>query len=406
MSAPGQTSVVNPATRFTLPNTILHAGFVVTGVATTFLGPLLPGLSSRWSLSDAQAGLFFTAQFLGSIIGVTLSSVLLPSRGFRLSIATGYVATGAGIGVLGLGSWTAGLLASLVFGFGLGLITPGTNLFIAESSSARPAAALTLLNLAWCLGAAVCPPLAGLALRGNRLESFLLVVAVFCGLAGVAAASVLPPHSRELAQSFAQIPPGETQAWTKGFLAALGALFFLYIGTENSLAGWAASFVKRLSTTSELAWAMTPTYFWASLAAGRAVAPVMLRHFSEKAYALGGLTVAAVGAAAMLRAASAMGVTLSVVAAGLGLAAVFPILVAWLWESQGPAAKRKGGVLFALGGLGGATLPWLVGLASTQRGSLREGLIVPMLGIVTMMILVWRAMPGSATGASRKGERS
>jgi FHS family glucose/mannose:H+ symporter-like MFS transporter len=405
MSVPAQTSAAPPSPRLTLSNWILHAGFVVTGMATTFLGPLLPGLSSRWSLSDAQAGLFFTAQFLGSIIGAALSSVFLPSRGFRLTIAAGFAATGAGIGALGVGSWTAGLLASLVFGLGLGLIITGTNLFVAESASTRPTAALSLLNLAWGIGAVACPPLARLAMRGNHLESFLLVVAVFCGLAAVAVSSVLPAHSRKPVQVPAQILLGETQTWTKGFLAVLGALFFLYIGTENSLAGWAASFAKRLSTTPEMAWPITPSYFWAALVAGRAVAPVMLRHLSERAYVLGGLAVAFVSTAAMLRATSAMGFTLCVLAAGLGLATIFPILVTWLWEGSGVSARQLGGVMFTLAGLGGATMPWLVGWTSTQRGSLREGLVVPLLGLVAMTILVWRSMPGSATRAAHTGER-
>ena len=405
MSGPAQTSAAPPSPQLTLSNRILHAGFVVTGMATTFLGPLLPGLSSRWSLTDAQAGLFFTAQFLGSIIGVALSSALLPSRGFRFTIALGFGATGAGIGALGLGSWTAGLLASSVFGVGLGLTITGTNLFVAESSSTRPAAALSLLNLAWGIGAVGCPPLASLALRANRLDTFLLFVGMFCGLAAIAVVSVLPSQARPPVRASEKMSSERTRAWTYPFLVSLGALFFLYVGTENSLAGWAASFAKRLSTTSGLSWAITPSYFWAALVAGRAVAPVMLHHLSERAYVLGGLAVASVSTAAMLRANSAMAFTLGVFAAGLGLAAIFPILVTWLYEGLGVSARRLGGVMFTLAGLGGATVPWLVGLELTRTGSLQEGLVIPLLSLVAMMFLVRPAMPGSATRAAHTGER-
>jgi fucose permease len=374
-------------------------------MATTFLGPLLPGLSSRWSLTDAQAGLFFTAQFLGSIGGVALSSALLPSRGYRFTIAAGLGATGAGIGALGLGSWAAGLLASLVFGMGLGLTITGTNLFVAEASSTRPAAALSLLNLAWGIGAVGCPPLARLALRANRFDAFLLLLAMFCGLAAIAVASVLPSHARPPVRGSEEMSPEGTRGWTYPFLVSLGALFFLYVGTENSLAGWAASFAKRLSTTSELSWAITPSYFWAAMVAGRAVAPVMLRHLSERTYVLGGLAVAFVSAAAMLRATSAMGFTMCVLAAGLGLAAIFPILVTWLWEGSGVSARRLGGIMFTLGGLGGATMPWLVGLESTRRGSLQQGLVIPLLSLVAMTFLVRPAIPSSASRAAHTGER-
>jgi fucose permease len=154
-----------------------------------------------------------------------------------------------------------------------------------------------------------------------------------------------------------------------------------------------------------LSWAITPSYFWAAMVAGRAVAPVMLRHLSERAYVLGGLAVAFVSAAAMLRATSAMGFTMCVLAAGLGLAAIFPILVTWLWEGSGVSARRLGGIMFTLGGLGGATMPWLVGLESTRRGSLQQGLVIPLLSLVAMTFLVRPAIPSSASRAAHTGER-
>ncbi len=90
----------------------------------------------------------------------------------------------------------------------------------------------------------------------------------------------------------------------------------------------------------------------------------------------------------MLVAWSVWGVTMSVAMAGLGLAPIFPVLVAWLSENTRELARRLGGVLFALGGLGGATLPWLVGIASAQLESLRMGLVVPLFGLALMMLLV------------------
>ncbi|NDQ56104.1 MAG: MFS transporter [Acidipila sp.] len=397
MIAPVEAAAPAQVRRLNLSVRVLNAGFVVTGVATTLLGPLLPGLSSRWSLSDAQAGLFFTAQFLGSIGGVALSSALLPSWGYRFTIAAGFVASGAGIAALGLGSWTAGLLSAGIFGMGLGLTISGTNLFVAEASVTRPAAALSLLNLAWGIGAVSCPPLARLALRANRLETFLIFVAGFCALAAGLVAWLLPSQAELPRRRAQELFTSGVRQWSYPFLVSLGALFFLYVGTENSLAGWAASFAKRLGTTAELSWAITPSYFWGALVAGRAAAPVILRHVSEKIYVLGGLAVTLVSSAAMLGASSSMQLTLSLGAAGLGLAAIFPILVTWLWEGLGVSSRRLGGLMFTLAGLGGAAMPWLVGLESTRSGSLQKGLIIPLAALVAMMILVRPATHGLAT---------
>lgn len=94
---------------------LTHAAFVLTGVVTTFLGPLLPALSVRWQLSDAQAGYFFSAQFMGSIVGSTLTSTLLPRRGFRFSMALGYVLMALGVGALALTQWRLALLGTCTY---------------------------------------------------------------------------------------------------------------------------------------------------------------------------------------------------------------------------------------------------------------------------------------------------
>ena len=44
-------------------------------------------------------------------------------------------------------------------------------------------------------------------------------------------------------------------------------------------------------------------------------------------------------------------------------------------------------VAIVVGGLGGATLPWLVGFLSTRFGSLKAGLVVPLLGSLAMIAL-------------------
>src|SRR5258708_19753163 len=57
---------------------LLFAGFVLSGIATVIVGPMLPVFIHRWSLNDSQAGLFSTVQFMAAWIG-TLPSTAIPS---------------------------------------------------------------------------------------------------------------------------------------------------------------------------------------------------------------------------------------------------------------------------------------------------------------------------------------
>src|SRR5437868_12648447 len=61
------------------------AGFVLSGIATTIVGPMLPIFIRRWSLDDGQAGLFSSIQFLAALGGTLASSAIAASWGDRKS---------------------------------------------------------------------------------------------------------------------------------------------------------------------------------------------------------------------------------------------------------------------------------------------------------------------------------
>ena len=60
----------------TLP--LMHAVFVLAGLGTMLLGPILPLLAAQWHLRDSQLGLLLMAQFIGATLGgVTVSAQTL-----------------------------------------------------------------------------------------------------------------------------------------------------------------------------------------------------------------------------------------------------------------------------------------------------------------------------------------
>ena len=71
--------------------TLIHLDFLVTGIVMTFLGPMLPILSTRWSLSDVRAGYLIFAQFFSSMFGMLLSGWLVQRIGYRLTLIIGLV---------------------------------------------------------------------------------------------------------------------------------------------------------------------------------------------------------------------------------------------------------------------------------------------------------------------------
>jgi len=145
-------------------------------------------------------------------------------------------------------------------------------------------------------------------------------------------------------------------------------------------------------------WVMTPSFFWGALLVGRATAPLLLRRTRETNLASAGLVLSCLGIALLLVAHTMSPIVIGAMLAGLGLSSVFPINISLISRWFGDEGVRFGGVMFALAGLGGATLPWLVGLFSAQTGNLKAGLVVPFLGSTTMLVLYLanRAARGSA----------
>jgi FHS family glucose/mannose:H+ symporter-like MFS transporter len=373
---------------------LLHCGFLLVGIVHTLLGPILPMLAARWRLDDAEAGSLFIAQFMGVMIGSALSSPMIERLGSLRLMAFSYAAMAAAVASLGVNSWGIGLVSVLSYGFAIGLIAPVTNLLVAEINSERRAAALNMLNFVWALGAVAGPPLIALFARdGSLVRPLIGLAALLFGIALLIARrplmdSASGPNQPKPNQK--DPPPFERsalRAWASPYALLTGGLIFIYVGAETATAGWIASYAQRMGASASGFGTMTPSFFWAGLLIGRAAAPAALRQVSEAALMLISLFVAGAGVMVILVGSSPMTVSSGAGLAGLGLAAVFPTTFAIFTRQFGRQASQLTGLLFVLGGMGGALIPWLVGYTSAQFGNLQIGLLIPLSCVASMIVL-------------------
>lgn len=366
---------------------LLFAGFVLTGVATVIVGPLLPVFIRKWSLDDGQAGFFFTVQFAAAMGGTALSSVLSSWRGYRPALVLGYVMIGAGLAALNTESHAIAMAAAASFGCGYGLVIPGSNLLVAEVGGARSAASLlNFLNFAWGAGALACSPLILLALKLKQLPSLLAGFAILASL--MIPGLLLVSFKAEKRREAAPVPDGSTRSTGIAVTTVLAALFFIYVAMENGVGGWAAEHAKRMAKGTTSMATLAPMFFYAGLMSGRVIAPLFLLRITERRLVLSALGVTAGGTALMIAASTLRMAFAAVFLAGLGCSSIYPIYIAWLSRWYGARAKRIGGILFAMASLGGSSGPWFVGFVSKHSGSLQVGLLVPLISAITMICLV------------------
>ncbi|HEX3119302.1 MAG TPA: MFS transporter [Candidatus Acidoferrum sp.] len=362
---------------------LLSAGFILTGFPTIMNGPILPTFISRWNLTDSQAGLFFTVQFTSSLAAVWITTGLTAWRGYRPGLVIGYILTGIGLALLNSPTQGVALLATALYGMGYGLVVPPTNLAGAEAGGAG---VVSLLNFAWGIGAVACAPLVSVSLRHHSLTRFFWVLAgVGFALAAAFVFAPLPEkhhdNSTEAAKSRASVP-------SVGITTVTAALFFLYVGSEAGIGGWAAEHVKRLLGHATELTTMTPLFFYAGMMVGRGVASLLLSRIGSLRFVILAFSLSILGIVTIIAAHSPHVAIAGFTIAGLGCATIYPIYISWFSHWYGPAARRLGGVVFSMASLGGSALPWLVGFVSTKANSLPIGFLVPLAGMLVMAVLV------------------
>ena len=361
---------------------LIHINFLLTGIVMTFLGPMLPILASRWQINDAQSGRLFLTQFVSSMFGMMASAPLVQRVGYRATFMLGLILMACGMGLLWSGSYLTGVAAVAILGLGHGITTPAGNLRTVEVNPVRSASALNVINAIWGFGAMSPSFLLDLGRRFYHPEWLLYFTSSALLVLLLAFALTRFEQDSRTEESTTSSGSG---VFSVSLLTLIAALFFIYVGTETAFGQWVATYAHRLSPRDHNLWALMPSFFYGAMLVGRSSAPIALKFARERSVARAGLVLAAIGGLALLRAQGTALILVGALLAGLGLASIFPISVSllpyWFRNSVG----RASGIVFAMGNLGGAVLPWLVGVVSFHSGSLRLAFLVPLTGALLML---------------------
>jgi FHS family glucose/mannose:H+ symporter-like MFS transporter len=369
---------------------LMHFGFVLTGLGTALLGPILPLLTRQWHLLDAQSGLLLLAQFCGSFTGgVSVSGHL------RRSLLTGLFAAALGFGLFAIAPGLAAACIGLFLGgFGLGQIIASTNIIAGRRYTEHRGSALALLNFSWSFGAMLSPLLAAWLLPRFALRGMLECFAVLFVVAALAMTVEIRGTPEEIG---AAETPTESKQLGWGVFLYFAGLLVLYGGLETCLSGWLTTYALRYGDKTLAISEYTTLLLWMALTAGRAGSSVVMLRIGEKTVQRWGMALAVIFTAGLATAHSATGIAVFAVLVGFSLAPFFPSTFALLMAEK-PAA-RQAGIVLAVSGLGAAALPWLMGVVSTRTGSLQVALALPLAAAILLLAMsLWRnSNPASAS---------
>ena len=341
---------------------ILYGAFAGMGFCTALLGAALPALRPYWSLTDRTSGVLFLMFFLGS------SSGPLMTRGDMVySIARGAALIAGSGAVLGWVQGAALFPVFYLFGLGVGITTTSITVLRSAKSGESRLRELNLLNVIWPLGALVCPTVANAAIRSFGVGPLFTGIAAFLG---VVALWMLQSGRHPALPSEKKSTEGEIHRKSR-LPWMMAALAFLAVGLESATGAWIASYSHQLPQGTG-AIVEAATLFWLGLLASRLFhATPWMERFTELEQLRNGALLTTIGALLLVGLPLQGVLLLAAFLMGFGAGPIYPTVLSLVLP------RVSGTLIFLLAGLGGASLPWLVGMISAQAGTLRVGMLVP-----------------------------
>ena len=339
---------------------------VVMGASQALYGPFFPFFAETFGVGASRLGLLPTAHFAGATTGVLLGGPAIKRFSYATILVTGALVLSTGYLTIAFApAWWSVLGGAALIGVGFGLLIH-FNMLVDYAFSRLGPSALQLINAGFSIGAISAPLLAAGSLRiSSTAPAFGTGAAVAFMVLVVLIRNRGTIREAESGKQTAE----QHRPSLRMFLAPLIVflpLNIIYVGAEASFSSWIPTHLSALFTVT-VASAVT-SGFWIAFTAGRLVAvPVGLR-LSPGILVSGALTLATAGAV-LSAAPIALMAPVGYVVAGFALGPIFPGAVSWVRRSFPLEADRVIGVIIASGGVGGMTIPPLVGLGVEHLGT-------------------------------------
>jgi fucose permease len=343
---------------------IAYLGFISLGLPDPVAGVAWPSVRDSFALSQASFGAVFIALGCGycasGFFGGKLTQTL--GLGNLLWVSSALVAI-AMFGSAFAPAWPLFVASAALWGLGSGGIDAGLNAYVSNNFSARH---VNWLHACYSLGATLGPLVmtAVMLAAGSWRTGYVLVGAI---LAAMTLLFLITKNRwTDTSHPAAADSPAQSglRAALRDFVVWLQiVVFFLYVGLEFTVGQWSFTLLtESRGIRSDMAGALVGAYY-SAIGVGRILAGALTQRIGLDRLIRFSLLTALAGTVLLafqsLGPASLSGLVLI----GLGLAPVFPCLMARTPQRLGPErALHAVGFQVSAGMLGAALVPGIAGL--------------------------------------------
>jgi len=341
---------------------LCFSAFVCFGVVLVLVGANQASLAEALSLDLAASGLLASTLALGLGVGVVVAGPLFDRYPRRpLFVGSTLLAGAALLGVEDGMSYSRWMAHCALAGFGIGVYDTLINAVVVQRYEARAVRPMLVLHAGATLGAVLGPPaVAWLTGWRDYTTSFAAAGAAHVAIAAWAACVPLPAPSRSGAPSAAALLRGGAP------LALLGVVAFAYVGVEAAVTVFAVPYSEGALGLPTTRGQLAISAFWLGLLAGRIGLLALPGALGARVLLASG----AVGAAllAALVAWPALPIEVSLLAVGVALGSVYPVMITLAGQRHPEARGTAAGLAAGAGALGGFAVPWLAGALGDAAG--------------------------------------
>jgi fucose permease len=350
---------------------IAYLGFISLGLPDPVAGVAWPSVREAFELPQSGFGLLFIALGCGYCVSGFFGGKLtqLLGLGNLLWISSALVAV-AMFGSALAPSWAAFIACGAVWGLGSGGIDAGLNAYGSRAFSSRH---MNWLHACYSIGATIGPLLmtAVLVSAGSYKSGYAIVGGLLAAMTALFLVTrrrwSLPQATGKDSDAAAHVGIG---AALKNRLVWLQVvMFFLYVGLEFTVGQWSFTlFTESRGMDAETAGVLAGGYY-AAIGVGRVIAGLISASVGLDRLLRATKLIALCGVAMMLvKAPVAIGAG-GLLVLGLGLAPIFPSLMARTPQRVGVGvAAHAIGFQVSAGMIGAALMPGAAGLLAERLG--------------------------------------
>ncbi|KAA9134518.1 MFS transporter [Microbacterium caowuchunii] len=393
--------------------TAIFAIFLVSGLSIATWASRVPAIKATLGIDNVQIGGVLLVGGLASILGLSVSSVIVARFGARRGMLTLMLVFAAGLAVIGLGTDIAGsvplvVLGLVMWGFGNGALDVMMNVEGAAIEAESGRTLLPLFHAFFSAGTVVGAGLGVLliSLGSNVFVHLAIVAAVIAVVACVSIANV--PDRAQAGDPAAEEPAGwkarlgvALSAWREPRTYALGVVMLGMAFAEGGANDWLALGVVEGHGAPQEMGALGLTVFSVSMTVVRVFGGPLVDRFGRVAV-LRVLSVAAVaGVLLFILAPTTPLVFVGAALWGVGASLGFPLGMSAAGDDPARAAARVSAAA-TIGYVAFLAGPPLLGVISEQIGLLNTlYILVVLVAASGFASAAARPLPGATVGSGQ-----